>query len=932
MADSGVQSSAPDVKDEERLASCFNCKRSKLKCVRPNGSGTCTRCHQRGVHCTAPAYHVGRHKGVKNKHTGLEKAVLQIEQALKRAARGGEQIQDPEQANELRYLLDKSRDFLHADGTTAAARQSPKSYDALAASQRTSSTPRTVSSDEVSPAQASVHSDVKEQSVDEEQLNLDDAENPLQLLARTSELLSTIAPRLPGSALSSLHTRFAGRSAGDGHLQTFFGGFNGRLDVGDDLDPIELGLVTLAEAEALFSYFFDKLAHTRWGIDPVIHTVDFVRRRSAYLLTSIAAASAMFLPSMEALYKRLSNHRRHLAGLIMSRRFKSVEIILAFMVNVPWLSAGEHWADDETSTYMSMALTIALDLSINKIILPVTAEPNSPRGTVASSECISAKRALAVDGFAHVDPNSLMGQRLLRRRERVWLSLFVLERGVCLARGRQYVLPMSPLIESCDQWHLSDLADRWDGSIVSVAVLRRDLANLIAKVRGICDSYAEGTIPESSIVDKLKSEITQFFDRWYHTWPLQIGDREQLALPPYVEILASHTRLSMYSSVINHTSAPACARHYFRAAGLSSALNVLRVAVQGEGQLRSMPNNTAIMISFAACFALRVSTVADGQQGGAAGAGGGGASALAPSIRTLILETVEVLDRIGSTPVQRKGLSCLFAGQLRQILKLAASGSASSSSSLAPTNAKRLPAPPSVMSDGQHHHQQRRQTIDAAAAASHGGGSNGSLEYAGRAADNSGGSFADYNNNNGNGNTGSRSMSMSNGSSSAQRHQYSTTNQQQQQRQQQQLSPHQQHASHIQQHHHQQQIGHLDHNSSTTNNNNNKTNGPITPTAGGGGMLPPPQPSSSSTSSQHHHQHLQHPQNQQHQHQHQQSDYMLFSTMSTLDQLDDAIINNVDISGALLGVGADGSAWDDLQFHGSGTDLDWMDWSTFAPA
>lgn len=137
----------------------------------------------------------------------------------------------------------------------------------------------------------------------------------------------------------------------------------------------------------------------------------------------------MFLPSMEALYKRLSNHRRHLAGLIMSRRFKSVEIILAFMVNVPWLSAGEHWADDETSTYMSMALTIALDLSLNKIILPAAAEPNSPRGTVASSECISARRALAVDGFAHVDPNSLMGKRLLRRRERAWLSLFVLERG-----------------------------------------------------------------------------------------------------------------------------------------------------------------------------------------------------------------------------------------------------------------------------------------------------------------------------------------------------------------------------------------------------------------------------------------------------------------------------------------------------------------------
>lgn len=77
-----------------------------------------------------------------------------------------------------------------------------------------------------------------------------------------------------------------------------------------------------------------------------------------------------------------------------------------------------------------------------------------------------------------------------------------------------------------------------------------------------------------------------------------------------------------------------------------------------------MPNNTAIMISFAACFALRVSTVADGR-----------GSSLAPSIRALIAETTDALERIGSTPIQRKGLSCLFAGQLRQILKYASRAS-----------------------------------------------------------------------------------------------------------------------------------------------------------------------------------------------------------------------------------------------------------------
>ncbi|KAI5856746.1 hypothetical protein GGS23DRAFT_588462 [Durotheca rogersii] len=657
--------SEPDARDEERLAACFNCKKSKLKCVRPSGSSTCTRCTQRSIQCSAPLFHVGRHKGVKNKHSGLEKAVFQIEQALRRSHAGSiDQIQTVEHATELRFLLERSRELLN--GQRGLPRR-VTTQNGVDPEQSSLSPQQTSTSLGTSPSQTCSRDDSAVQAkIEEDHLSLDDAENPLQLLARTSELLSSITPHSQRPGRAGPPSKFApnrGVIAEGDDLQRFFGRFQPRLDIGEDLDPIELGLVSLPEAEALFSYFHEKLAHTRWGIDPVTHTVEFVRSRSAFLLTSICAASALFSPSMESLYRRLFNHRQKLANLVTEKRYKSVEIVLAFMVNIPWISAGEHWADDETSTYLSMALTIALDLSLNKITITPSTEPRSPREIIPVSDCISSRKALAMDGFADVDPDSLLGRRLLRRRERTWLSLFVLERGVCLARGRNYVLPMSPLIDNCDQWHLSELADRWDGSIVSVAVLRRDMANLISNVRAICDSYANGN-SESSVVDRVKSEITDFFDKWYQTWHLQIGDREQHSLPPYVEILASHTRLSLYSSVINHGTAPVGARHFFRAAGLSSALNVLRVAVQGEGQLRSMPNNTAIMISFAACFALRVSTVADGR-----------GSSLAPSIRALIAETTDVLERIGSTPIQRKGLSCLFAGQLRQILKSASRSS-----------------------------------------------------------------------------------------------------------------------------------------------------------------------------------------------------------------------------------------------------------------
>jgi hypothetical protein len=129
------------------------------------------------------------------------------------------------------------------------------------------------------------------------------------------------------------------------------------------------------------------------------------------------------------------------------------------------------------------------------------------------------------------------------------------------------------------------------------------------------------------------------------------------SIPPYVEILVIHGRLSIYSSVINHPTAPIEVKRFFRAAGLSSALNVMRAAVQGESRLKSMPNNTAIMISFAACFAFYLSSM-----------GSSGNMSLAPSIRRLIEESADVLERIGSNPPHRNGTSALYGRHLREVI------------------------------------------------------------------------------------------------------------------------------------------------------------------------------------------------------------------------------------------------------------------------
>lgn len=146
-------------------------------------------------------------------------------------------------------------------------------------------------------------------------------------------------------------------------------------------------------------------------------------------------------------------------------------------------------------------------------------------------------------------------------------------------------------------------------------------------------------------------------------------------LPPYVEIMVTHTRLSTYGGVINHPTAPLEVRQFFRTAGLSAALNVMRTAIQGESQLQSMPNNTAIMITFAACFALTLSAYATG------------GSALAPSVRKLIDETAGVLERLGAVTTHRNGLSMLYGRYLRQIVRRTATDSATRVSSAAEVSA-----------------------------------------------------------------------------------------------------------------------------------------------------------------------------------------------------------------------------------------------------
>lgn len=187
-----------------------------------------------------------------SKRTGLQKAVHQVEEAIRKSQT---QAGDSEAALlDLQELL-KTRDVqsdiqvdsLTSDLTPAIPSQRPC----------TSSDPISSTSEANRNSATASNQSLYQQA---ETGDLADAENPLQLLAQTSELLqvsaaakTTIGPTLVPQAMPlNNDSTPATKSSGIDH---FFGRFGPKLDVESEFDPIEIGLVTLSEADSLFDLY-----------------------------------------------------------------------------------------------------------------------------------------------------------------------------------------------------------------------------------------------------------------------------------------------------------------------------------------------------------------------------------------------------------------------------------------------------------------------------------------------------------------------------------------------------------------------------------------------------------------------------------------------------------------------------------------------------
>lgn len=198
-----------------------------------------------------------------SKRVGIDKALYQVEQAVKRSGSDSGRPEDVKVVARLRELLNDLNASEQLTGFTGhlgngAHSTSQPEY----AAQDAQSEDLSASDDdeaEVDDAASNLASPSELTPANEETLAIADAENPLQLLARASYFQPPQEPKKPPPGpsvpLEGKPARLDGKSSSSKELQEFFTPARVNLDIGDDLDPVSLGLATMEEAEAAFGLY-----------------------------------------------------------------------------------------------------------------------------------------------------------------------------------------------------------------------------------------------------------------------------------------------------------------------------------------------------------------------------------------------------------------------------------------------------------------------------------------------------------------------------------------------------------------------------------------------------------------------------------------------------------------------------------------------------
>ncbi|GLI75631.1 hypothetical protein PoHVEF18_003893 [Penicillium ochrochloron] len=446
-------------------------------------------------------------------------------------------------------------------------------------------------------------------------------------------------------------------------------------DTGPDLDPVDLGLVSMEETYALFPIYFSRLHLINGILDPMLHTPDYVRSRSSLLFTWILALTAQFDHGSGHLAKRLRLHGEKLSRHVHTCGYKTVEIVQGYYISLLSATPANTLSEERSWLYTMYAFGVAAELGLDQECRSrCNRETDSCNTQLRSPEEAPSQRPLTLERSAvptQKYPENYHGrlledqdylQRLARNRERTWLRILLWERANSAACGRINAFPETELTCNIENWWMHPLADSTDKHTCAFILLRRHLATLQSEIR------RQANMPHSD-PHWVRDLVNTVFEPWRATWlpSLNSLSPQHEELPNlYLYYVYIHNRLWTLSSALNISANNDRDLDVVREDCFDAAIHCCEIAVRdisivGE-PMYCMLSPTWAMISYAAVLALKLFPYLHGSRPG-----------YEVELLALLAQVALQLKRAGTTPSHRFGIAALLGQHLLVILRARAS-------------------------------------------------------------------------------------------------------------------------------------------------------------------------------------------------------------------------------------------------------------------
>lgn len=275
------------------------------------------------------------------------------------------------------------------------------------------------------------------------------------------------------------------------------------------------GIVSSEEVLELFRIFFLYCGQHVVMFDPEWHTPTMICGRSPFLFTVICTIASKFYKKKPELHKKCLEITRKSAYVIMSRGFKSVEIVQGLLLLSLWPTPSQRFEEDKTWLYSGVAIRMATDLNLHRKSMATLPGHHDPH-----------------------DPVVLEREREIINRERTWLLCFSVDRSISGQMGKPWTIREDWIIRNSRHWGLQRLSKPWDLGLSALVELMRIMTRqfdfLFSSTTTV--SGLNNDIDYNTTLRIFNEQLQEWYDTWhargFFTTPYDNEDEVDPALRP----------------------------------------------------------------------------------------------------------------------------------------------------------------------------------------------------------------------------------------------------------------------------------------------------------------------------------------------------------------------------------------------------------------